>query len=62
MKKGLPKWRKTVHKIISNTAHTYTVDNNKHYKYYEPQKVDDVETSGRTSNLPTREELMNKIL
>ena len=37
----------------------YTLDSNKHYKYYELQKLDDVETSGRESNLPTREELMN---
>ena len=38
----------------------YTLDNNKHYKYYELQKVDDVETSGRKSNLPTREDIMKK--
>ena len=38
----------------------HTLDNNKHYKHYELQKVDNVETSGRESNLPTREELMNK--
>ena len=38
----------------------YTLDNNKHYKYYELQKVDDAETSGRESNLPTREELMKQ--
>ena len=38
----------------------YTLDNTKHYKYYEVQKVVDVETSGRKSNLPTREELMKK--
>ena len=38
----------------------YTLDNTKHYKYYEVQKAVDVETSGRESNLPTREELMKK--
>ena len=38
----------------------YTLDNNKHYKCYELQKVDDVETSGRESNLPTREDIMKK--
>ena len=38
----------------------YTLDNNKHYKYYELQKFDDVETSGRESNLPTREDIMKK--
>ena len=35
----------------------YTLDNNIHYKYYELQKVY-VETSGRESNLPTREDIM----
>ena len=38
----------------------YTLDNNKHYKYYELQKVNDVETSGRECNLPTREYIMKK--
>ena len=60
LRKSLPKWSKTIHKIISNTSHMYTLDNNKHYKYYELQKVDDVETSGRESNLPTREDIMKK--
>ena len=39
----------------------YTLDTNKHYKYYELQKVDDVETSGRERNLPTRDDIMKKI-
>ena len=38
----------------------YPLDNNKHYKCYELQKVDDVETSGRESNLPTRDDIMKK--
>ena len=38
----------------------YTLDNTKDYKYYELQKVDDVETSGRENNLPTREDIMKK--
>ena len=38
----------------------YTLDNNKQKKYYELPKVDDVETSGRESNLPTREDIMKK--
>ena len=38
----------------------YTLDNNTHYKYYELQKVDDVETSGRERNLPAREYIMKK--
>ena len=60
--KSLPRWSKTIHQIVSKTSHMYTLDKNKHYKYYELQKVADVETSGITSNLPTREELMKKIL
>ena len=38
----------------------YTLDNNKHYKYYELQKGDAVETSERESNLPSREDIMKK--
>ena len=30
----LPKWIKTVHKILYSTERTYTLDNNKTYKYY----------------------------
>ena len=44
-KKSLPKWSKTVHKIISKKALMHTLDNNKYYKYYELQKVGDVQTS-----------------
>ena len=39
----LPKWSKVVHTIISKTEHTYTLDNNKKYKYYDLQKVNDVQ-------------------
>ena len=35
--------------------------NSKHYKYNELQKVDDIETSGRESNLPSREQSMKQI-
>ena len=41
-KKSLPRWSNTIHKIISNTSHMHTLYNNKHYKYYELQKVNDV--------------------
>ena len=43
-KKGtLAKWSKTVHKIASKTEHTYKLENGNYYKYYELQKVDDVQ-------------------
>ena len=37
-KKSLPKWSKTIHKIIEVFPHSYKLDNNKIYKYYELQK------------------------
>ena len=39
----LAKWSKTVHKIVSNTEHTCKLENGNYYKYYELQKVDDVQ-------------------
>ena len=53
----LAKWSKTVHKIMSNTEHTYTLDNGKAFKYYEMQKVNDVEKLERTVKDPTREQM-----
>ena len=53
----LAKWSKTVHKIISYTEHSYTLDNGKVYKYYELQKVNDVEKLERPSTEPTREQM-----
>ena len=53
----LAKWSKTVHKIISNTEHTYTLDNGKLFKYYEIQKVNDVEKLERPVKDPTREQM-----
>ena len=49
-----------VHKIISQTEHTYTLDNGNTYKYYELQKVDNVHTIPSTNTAPTREELKKK--
>ena len=43
MKKSLPKWSKTVHKIVDTNHHSYKLDNDKTYKYYELQKVDNVQ-------------------
>ena len=42
-KKSLPKWSKTVHKIVDTNQHSYKLDNDKTYKYYELQKVDNVQ-------------------
>ena len=60
-KGSLPKWSKEIHEIISNTKHTYTLDNNKTYKYYELMKVDDVQSqqipTNSSSNTPSRAKL-----
>ena len=56
----MPKWSKTNHVIENKNTHSYVLDNGKTRKCYELQKVDDVETSGRESNLPTREDIMKK--
>ena len=50
-----------VHKIISQTEHTYTLDNGNTYKYYELQKVDNVHTISNTNTAPTREELKRRL-
>ena len=56
----LAKFSKMVHKIISQTEHTYTLDNGNMYKYYELQKVDNVHTIPNTNIEPTREQLKKK--
>ena len=33
------KWSKEIHKIVSKTEHSYTLDNGKIYKYYELQLI-----------------------
>ena len=39
----LPKWSKTVHTIVSSQPHSYILENGKFYKYYELQKVPEVQ-------------------
>ena len=56
----LAKFSKMAHKIISQTEHTYTLDNGNMYTYYELQKVDNVHTIPNTNIEPTREELKKK--
>ena len=56
-KRTLAKWSKTIHKIISNTEHSYTLDNGKTYKYYELQKVNIIQKLERPITEPTREQM-----
>ena len=54
-KGSLPKWSKEIHEVIDNTKHTYTLDNNKTYKYYQLMKIDHVEVHGQSPHtLPKR--------
>ena len=55
-KKGLPRWSKTVHKIISSSTHSYTLENGKTYKY-ELQRVDTVQKLEKPVKEPTQEQL-----
>ena len=58
----LPKWSSKVHKIIEVSPHSYMLDNNKWYKYYEllsaetVQSLNVINTRSKT-NIPTREQL-----
>ena len=60
-KKGLPRWSKTVHKIISSSPHSYTLENGKTYKYYELQLVDTVQKLEKPNKEPTREQMKKDI-
>ena len=51
--KSLPKWSKTIHVIENKKSHSYVLDNGKTYKYYELQKVDNAETSGKEKEIKT---------
>ena len=53
----LAKWSQTVHKIISNTEHSYTLDNGKVFKYYEIQKLNELGRLERPHIEPTREQM-----
>jgi len=53
----LPHWSKTTHSIVSKNAHSYKLDNDKTYKYYELQLVDKTENLGFTSTEPTFEQM-----
>ena len=60
-KKTLPKWSKTVHKIVSCNSHCYVLDNGKIKKYYELQLVDSVQNLNIPENKITRDVLKNRI-
>ena len=52
-----PKWSKLTHKILSKNQHSYTLDNNKTYKYYELQLIKENQNLNLERTEPTREEL-----
>ena len=56
LKNTLPKWS-VIHKIIDKNVHSYKLDNGKFYKYYELQKVDDVQKLNEPIKGPTREQM-----
>ena len=59
-KKSLPKWSKTVHKIVEVFPHSYKLDNDKIYKYYELQKIDNVQKLEVPMIGPTREQMIRE--
>ncbi len=59
-KKSLPKWSKTIHKIIEVFPHSYKLDNGKIYKYYELQKIDHVQKLEVPMIVPTREQMIRQ--
>ena len=59
-KKSLPKWSKTVHSVVEVYPHSYKLDNDKVYKYYELQKVDTVQKLEKPMVGPTREQMIKE--
>ena len=59
-KKSLPKWSKAVHKIVEVFPHSYKLDNGKIYKYYELQKIDNVQKLEVPMIGPTREQMIRE--
>ena len=57
----LPKWSKVIHKIVSKNYHSYVLDNDKTYKYYELQRVGDVQKLENPTTEPTREQMKKDI-
>ena len=56
-KGSLPKWSKEIHEIIAKTPHTYLLDNNKTYKYYELQLITIVDIPEFEENTKSRTQI-----
>ena len=59
-KRSLAKWSKTVHIIKSKTSHSYTLENDEIYKYYELQPIYYTQNLNKPVVGKTREELRNE--
>ena len=55
-KHTMPKWS-VIHKIIYKNVHSYKLDNGKFYKYYELQKVPEVQKLERPDMGQTRQQI-----
>ena len=62
----MPKWSSATHKVMEVFPHSYILDNNKRYKYYEllptetVKNLQVIETRSK-ANIPTREQLKKNI-
>lgn len=56
----LPRWSKTLHKVVFKNEHSYILDNGKSYKYYELQLVKNSQELDKPIVEPTREQLMKQ--
>ena len=56
----LPEWSKVTHQIISKNQHSYTLDKNKTYKYYELQLIKENQNLNVATSEPTRGKLRTK--
>ena len=62
----LPHWSSTIHKIIEANPHSYVLDNNKTYMYYELQPAESVQklqviSTRSRANIPSSEQLKKAI-
>ena len=55
-----PRRSKATHKIISKNQHSYMLENNKPYKYYELQNIKGVQGLELPTTEPTREQLRRR--
>ena len=53
----LSKWSKTIYTIITSSPHSYILNNGKSYKYYELQKVNQVNQLQKQTQETTREQM-----